>query len=182
MRLKFAPPKTKPFVFAWVMALARRESVHERPNAAAAASRISSDSSGSSTARDSMSAPTRPAIGFQVEEIGGGRAIGSLRSGPQHANPMGTLHGGILCDLADAAMGMAFARTLARDESFTTMALTINFFRPVWQTVLRAVARVVNRGKNVGYVECDVLDQDGKQIAKAASTCFVLRGEQAGAR
>src|SRR2546422_4733009 len=42
---------------------------------------------------------------------------------------MGTLHGGVLCDLADAAMGMAFASTLAPEESFTTMTLGINFFR-----------------------------------------------------
>ena len=123
--------------------------------------------------------PIAELIGFRLEEIGGGRAVGSLRAGPQHANPMGTLHGGVLCDLSDAAMGMAFVTTLAPDESFTTMSLSINFFRPVWRALLRAEARVVNRGKNVGYVECDVTDQDGKQIAKASSTCFVLRGEHA---
>jgi uncharacterized protein (TIGR00369 family) len=95
---------------------------------------------------------------------------------------MGTLHGGVLCDLTDAAMGMAFVSTLAADESFTTMALSINFFRPVWQTVLRAEARVVNRGKNVGYVECDVIDEDARLVAKATSTCVVLRGEHAKAR
>jgi uncharacterized protein (TIGR00369 family) len=126
--------------------------------------------------------PIAELIGFTVEEIGAGRAVGSLQSGPQHANPMGTLHGGVLCDLSDAAMGMAFVSTLAPDESFTTIALTINFFRPVWQTRLRAEARVVNRGKHVGYVECDVTDQDGKQVAKATSTCFVLRGAHAKTR
>jgi uncharacterized protein (TIGR00369 family) len=108
--------------------------------------------------------------------------VASLRSGPQHANPMGTLHGGVLCDLADAAMGMAFVTTLAPDESFTTVELSINFFRPVWQTVLRAEGRVINRGRNVGYVECDVTDQEGKHVAKARSTCFVLRGEHARTR
>ena len=123
--------------------------------------------------------PIAALIGFDVEEIGAGRAVASLQAGPQHANPMGTLHGGVLCDLADAAMGLAFVSTLAPEESFTTMALNINFFRPVWQTRLRAEALVINRGKNVGYVECDVTDQEGKSIAKAASTCFVLRGEQA---
>jgi uncharacterized protein (TIGR00369 family) len=92
---------------------------------------------------------------------------------------MGTLHGGVLCDLADAAMGIAFASTLGANESFTTMSLNINFFRPVWEARLRAEARVLNRGKNVGYIECDVTDQAGKQIAKANSTCFVLRGDQA---
>jgi len=88
----------------------------------------------------------------------------------------------VLCDLADAAMGMAFVTTLAPDESFTTIDLSINFFRPVWQTHLRAEARVINRGKNVGYVECEVTDQDGNQVARARSTCFVLRGEHARAR
>jgi uncharacterized protein (TIGR00369 family) len=123
--------------------------------------------------------PIAELIGLRVEEVGGGRAVVSLRAGPQHANPMGTLHGGVLCDLADAAMGMAFVTTLAPDESFTTMALSINFFRPVWQARLRGEARVINRGKNVGYVECDVIDQDGKQVARARSTCFVLRGDHA---
>ncbi len=35
---------------------------------------------------------------------------------------MGTLYGGILCDLADAAMGIAYASTLEDGESFTTLA------------------------------------------------------------
>ena len=126
--------------------------------------------------------PIARLIGFEVVEIGDGRAIGSLQAGPQHANPMGTLHGGVLCDIADAAMGMAFASTLAPDESFTTIALSINFFRPVWQARLKAEARVINRGKSVGYLECDVTDQDGKHIARANSTCFILRGESAKTR
>jgi uncharacterized protein (TIGR00369 family) len=126
--------------------------------------------------------PIAELIGFGVESIGDGRATATLDAGPQHANPMGTLHGGVLCDIADAAMGMAFVSTLAADESFTTMSLTINFFRPVWRTHLRAEARVVNRSRNTGYLECDIADQDGKLIAKAASTCTVLRGEHAKVR
>ena len=127
-------------------------------------------------------APIGELIGFTVEEIADGRAVGSLQAGPQHANPMGTLHGGVLCDLADAAMGMAFVSTLAPDESFTTIELSIHFLRPVWQSRLRAEARVVNRGRSVGLVECEVTDQDGKQVARASSTCFVLRGDQAKVR
>src|SRR6266404_5577640 len=57
--------------------------------------------------------PIAELIGFEIVEIGDGHAVGSLQAGPQHANPMGTLHGGVLCDIADAAMGMAFASTLA---------------------------------------------------------------------
>ena len=122
--------------------------------------------------------PIAKLIGFDVEQISRGHAVGALQAGPQHANPMGTLHGGVLCDVADAAMGMAFASTLEHDESFTTINLTINFLRPVWEEKLRAETRVVNRGRNVGYIECEITGYDGKQIAKASSTCFVLRGER----
>lgn len=126
--------------------------------------------------------PIGDLIGFRINEIADGRAVATMRAGPQHANPMGTLHGGVLCDLADAAMGMAFVSTLASDESFTTVSLTINFFRPVWQAELRAEARVVNRGRNIGYLECDVTDDRGKLVARLASTCTVLRGDQARSR
>ena len=122
--------------------------------------------------------PIAKLIGFEIELISSGHAVTVLEAGPQHANPMGTLHGGVLCDLADAAMGMAFASTLEHDESFTTMDLTMNFFRPVWTAKLRAAAHVVTRGRTVGYIECEIVSDGDKLIAKASSTCFVLRGEQ----
>ena len=84
----------------------------------------------------------------------------------RHHNPIGTLHGGIYCDLADAAMGFAYAATLAEDETFTTVELKINFFRPVRQGKLTAEARVVKSGSTLAYVECDVKDSDGKLVAK----------------
>lgn len=126
--------------------------------------------------------PVARLIGFEAKDIADGRATVSLAAGPQHANPMGTLHGGILCDIADAAMGMAFASTLAPDESFTTVELKINFFRPVWQASLKAEGKVVRRGRTLGYLECEISDERGQLIAKAASTCLVLRGQNAKGR
>src|ERR1700731_4819045 len=95
--------------------------------------------------------PVARLIGFEAKEIADGRAVVTLTAGQQHANPMGTLHGGILCDIADAAMGMAFASTLPPDESFTTVDVKINFFRPVWEARRRAEGKVVRRGSTIGY-------------------------------
>src|ERR1700733_3967017 len=119
--------------------------------------------------------PVAGLIGFQAKKIAEGRATVTLAAGPQHANPMGTLHGGILCDISDAAMGYAFASTLGPDESFTTVELKINFLRPVWNATLKAEAKVVQRGKTIGYVECEVTDEKTRLVAKVASTCMVLR-------
>jgi len=100
----------------------------------------------------------------------------------RHSNPMGTIHGGILCDLADAAMGVAFFSTLEPGESFTTLELKINFLRPFWTGKLIARGRVVQRGKTTGMVECDVFDEQERLIARSSSTCLVLRGEMAEGR
>jgi uncharacterized protein (TIGR00369 family) len=121
-------------------------------------------------------------IGLEATEIADGRATVILAAGPQHVNPMGTLHGGILCDIPDAAMGMAFASTLAPEESFTTVELKVNFFRPIWQAQLRAAGTVVQRGRTIGYVECDITDEENRLVAKAASTCMVLRGQKSAGR
>ena len=104
-----------------------------------------------------------------------------LNSGPRHYNPMGTVHGGVLCDIADAAMGLAFASTLDEDQSFTTLELKINFLRPVWE--LDCSPRPASsRGKTVGLVECDVIDAGGRLMARASSTCLVLSGKMAEGR
>jgi uncharacterized protein (TIGR00369 family) len=126
--------------------------------------------------------PIARLIGFEVKDIADGRATVVLAAGPQHANPMGTLHGGILCDIADAAMGIAFASTLAPEESFTTVELKINFLRAVWQAQLKAEGTVVRRGGTIGYVECAITDEKNRLVAKAASTCMVLRGQKAAGR
>jgi uncharacterized protein (TIGR00369 family) len=126
--------------------------------------------------------PVAGLVGFRIVEVEPGRAVFAMDAGPQHANPMGTLHGGILCDLADGAMGIAYASTLAEGESFTTLELKINFFKPVWTARLTATARIVKRGRTVGMTECDVVDESGSLVARASSTCMTLAGKIAEGR
>lgn len=128
--------------------------------------------------------PAAKLIGFEAVSVDRGAAIFRMEATRErHANPMGTMHGGIVCDLADAAMGMACASLLEDGESFSTIELKTNFFRPVIDGRLEARARVVNAGRTVVYIECDVVSLPGeKRIAKSASTCVVLRGEQARGR
>lgn len=117
--------------------------------------------------------PVARLVGFRLESIEPGIAVVSLEADERrHANPMGTLHGGILCDITDAAMGLAFASTLQDDESFTTLELKISFLRAVRNGRLVASGRVLHRGRNIGFVESDVVDETGALIARATSTCL----------
>jgi uncharacterized protein (TIGR00369 family) len=123
--------------------------------------------------------PVALLIGIEMIEVEPGRAVMALEAGERHANPMGTLHGGVLCDLADAAMGMAYAATLDEGETFTTLELKINFLKPVHTGRLTAVGHVVQGGRTVGLVECDITDDKNRLVARASSTCMTLRGDQA---
>ena len=126
--------------------------------------------------------PIAALIGFKLTSIHPGQAVIEFEASERHANPMGTLHGGVLCDIADAAMGIAYSSNLEEGESFTTLELKINFLKPIWQARLLAVGRVVKQGRTVGLVECDIADEKGNLVARAISTYMTLRGEQARGR
>lgn len=126
--------------------------------------------------------PVATLIGFRLTSVEPGRALIEFEATERHANPMGTLHGGVLCDIADAAMGTAYASTLEEGETYTTLELKINFLKPVWNARLQALGKVVKRGRTIGLVECDVTDDKGRLVARATSTCMTLRGEQARGR
>jgi uncharacterized protein (TIGR00369 family) len=123
--------------------------------------------------------PVATLIGFTIGSIEPGRVVMEMEAGPQHLSPLGTVHGGILCDLADAAMGMAYAATLDDNETFTTLELKINFLKPVWSGRLTATGYVVKSGRTVGLVDCDVHDEKNSLVARASSTCMTLRGAEA---
>lgn len=126
--------------------------------------------------------PVAELLGIELVEAGGGRCTMKLEAGQQHSNPMGTLHGGVIGDVADAAMGMAYFSTLEPGESFATLELKINFLRPFWTGTLLAHGAVVHRGRTVGMAECDVVDVQGRLIARASCTCMTLRGDAAAGR
>ena len=122
-------------------------------------------------------------LGFRLIEVGPGTATLELMANTEvHANPMGTIHGGVLCDIADAAIGTAHATSLQEDESFTSIDLQINFFRPVWNDRIRAVAKPVNVGRQISRYVCDILSDDDKLVAQVSSTVMTLRGGQASGR
>lgn len=120
-------------------------------------------------------APVAELVGFRLESFEGGVARVVMEAAEKHHNPMGIVHGGILCDLADGAMGVAFAASLEEGESFTTLQLQSQFLRPVREGRLVAEARVVHRGRQVGVVDCGIADADGRPVARVTSTCLVLR-------
>ena len=114
--------------------------------------------------------PIMELIGFGFTHVERGRAIVELDVGEQHTNPFGLVQGGLICDIADSAMGAAYHSTLEENESCTTLEIKVSYFKPAPKTKLLAEGRVIKQGRNIGFLECDVTDNEGNLIARATST------------
>ena len=111
-------------------------------------------------------------LGARITESEPGRVVLELEAGPQHRHGGGVVQGGVITQIADAAMGMSLA-TLQEDGMWnTTIELKINFIRPVVSGRLQAVGRVVEMRQSLLFSEADVVDEKGRLVARASSTCM----------
>jgi len=111
-------------------------------------------------------------LGARIAEAEPGRVVLELIAGPQHRHGGGVVQGGVITQIADAAMGMSLA-TLQEDGTWnTTVELKINFVRPAIEGRLRAVGRVIEMRPTLLFSEADVLDDRDRLVARASSTCM----------
>ncbi len=94
---------------------------------------------------------------------------------PEHMNPHGVVHGGVIYTLVDYAMGGAVTSRLEPAERCATLELKINYLAAVESGVLRAEARVVARTPRTAVVQAEVLDGDDRRVAVATGTFYIQR-------
>ncbi|WP_277185321.1 PaaI family thioesterase [Caballeronia sp. BR00000012568055] len=122
-------------------------------------------------------------LGFRIVEIGEALAVLEFDADATlHGNQQGTLHGGLLCELADAAIGTAHSTLMSEGESFTSIDLKATFLRPVWKSRLRARAWATHRGRTISHYQCEIQREDGKLVTSVASIVMTLHGERASGR
>jgi uncharacterized protein (TIGR00369 family) len=117
---------------------------------------------------------------MKFQEYGEGKATLAMTVTRKFYNPLGTIHGGVITDLADASMGSALSSTLEENESFTTLELKMNFLRPAYEGKLTAESQVVHRARTISLVESVVKNGKGKVVARGIATQMILRPEKDG--
>ena len=122
-------------------------------------------------------------LGFRIVAVGEAKAVVEFDADAQrHGNQQGTVHGGMLCELADAAIGTAHSTLMEPGQSFTSIDLKAAFLRPVWRSRLCARAWAEHRGRTISHYRCEIERDDGKAVASIASAVMTLRGEHAQGR
>jgi uncharacterized protein (TIGR00369 family) len=128
-------------------------------------------------AGDAPGAPIAELMGFDGMEAEEGRVVFAAIPGPQHYNPIGTVHGGLAATLLDSAMGCAVHSTLAEGVAYTTLELKVNYIRPITSDTGRIVCEgtVVHRGGRVATAEGRVVaERSGKLLAHGTTTCLLM--------
>jgi uncharacterized protein (TIGR00369 family) len=116
----------------------------------------------------------RDTVGARIAEVEAGRVVVELDAEAKHRHEGGVVQGGIITQIADAAMGMSLMTMQERGMANTTVELKINFIRPVVEGRLRAVGRVVEMRRSLLFSEADVFDAEGRLVARASSTCLAI--------
>jgi uncharacterized protein (TIGR00369 family) len=115
-------------------------------------------------------------LGFDLVEVGNGRAVFQGVPKLGYYNPMGTVHGGWYSTLLDSALGCAVHSKLPAGRAYTTAELSINIVRAASHKTgpLRAIGHVIHSGKQMATAEAKILDAAGRLYAHATTTCFVF--------
>jgi uncharacterized protein (TIGR00369 family) len=112
--------------------------------------------------------------GLELVSVGDGKAELRMALQPHHFNPQGIVHGGIITAIADTAIGLALRSQLRPGLTHRTAQLNVHFLAKGEGTVLISHGTALHLGQRMGYGESDVMDGEGRLLARASGTFIVL--------
>jgi uncharacterized protein (TIGR00369 family) len=120
--------------------------------------------------------PIAELFGMRLVEVESGMVVFECEPDESAYNPIGTVHGGLVCTLADSVTGCAVHTTLERGSGYTSIDITVNYLRPVTMDsgILRATGTVTKPGRRVAFARAEIVDGSGKMVATATSSILVI--------
>ena len=113
---------------------------------------------------------------FGVVSAEPGRFVFSCQPDESAYNPIGAIHGGLICTLLDSVTGCAIHSTLPQGKGYTSVEIKVNYLKAVRLSSgrLTATGTVVKSGSRVGFAEGVVTDASGAVVATATSTLLIF--------
>lgn len=121
-------------------------------------------------------APIASHISMGLEDVAEGRVTFSCQPNESHYNPIGMVHGGLVCTLLDSALGCAAHSLLPAGMGYTSIEIKVNYLRPVSADSgpLTCTGWVTKPGRRVAFAEGEVLDNQGKTVATASGSLLIF--------
>lgn len=123
--------------------------------------------------------PVADLLGWQLEELDADAGFARVRydARTEFTNPLGNVQGGLVAAMLDDAMGPALVATLEPGQFAPTLEMNISFLSPAKVGPLWAHGRVVKRGRTNAFLEGELVDVDGKVLARATATVLIVSAD-----
>lgn len=120
-------------------------------------------------------APISGLLEFGIASVTDGEVTFTCLPDESAYNPIGVVHGGLVCTVLDSVTACAVHSTLDRGVGYTSLDISVSYLRPVTADsgLLTARGWVTRRGRRAAFSEGEVRTPDGKVVATAKSTCLV---------
>jgi uncharacterized protein (TIGR00369 family) len=120
--------------------------------------------------------PMASHFGFRIVDVSVGDVTFLCDPDESAYNPIGLVHGGLVCTVLDSVLGCAVQSTLPAGVGYTSIELKVNYLRPVHRDSgqLRAHGWITKPGRRVAFADADVRDLEGKVVASATGSCLVM--------
>jgi uncharacterized protein (TIGR00369 family) len=121
-------------------------------------------------------APIAGLMQFTMSSAEPGRVVFTCQPDESAYNPIGMVHGGLVCTLLDSVVGCALHSTLPKGKGYTSVEIKVNYLKAVRASsgLLTATGTVVKSGSRVGFAEGVVVDAAEAVVATASSTLLVF--------
>lgn len=121
-------------------------------------------------------APIGRLMNFGYRTVGLGEVSFTCEPDESHYNPIGVVHGGLVCTLLDSVTACAVHTTLPAGVGYTSLELKVSYLRAVrlGDGPLVATGRVTRPGSKAAFAEGEVVNAAGKVVATATTTCLVF--------
>jgi uncharacterized protein (TIGR00369 family) len=121
--------------------------------------------------------PMANLVGARLVYVGDGDVRFLCRPDESAYNPLGMVHGGLLCTLLDFAAGAAVHTLLPAGVAFSSIEIKVSYLKAVRADTgeLEAHGHVLRIGGRVAFAEAHARDGYGELVGHATSSIAVLR-------
>ncbi len=119
--------------------------------------------------------PIASLLGMRIRDVEPGRVVFEYEPDESVYNPIGMVHGGVVCTIADTVIGCAVHSTLEAGVGYTSIDLQVTYLRPLTSRsgLVVATGSVVKAGRRVAFGRAEIVDGTGTLVAQATGSCLV---------
>jgi uncharacterized protein (TIGR00369 family) len=121
--------------------------------------------------------PIARLMGASLLSVGDGEVVFRCTPDESTYNPIGMVHGGLLCILLDSAAGCAVHTQLPAGAGYSSIEIKVSFLKPLRADsgAIEVRGQALRVGRRVAFAEAHARNGDGELVGHATTSLALLR-------